>query len=51
MMRLEGLLKYFAKLEKKLSKNLLIIVEALMKSVSANTAQIALALNHLEKPA
>ena len=33
-MRLEGLLKYFAKLEKRLSKNIVLIVEALMKSVS-----------------
>jgi len=48
-MRLEGLIKYFAKLEKRLSKNIVLIVEALMKSVSANTAQIALALGELEK--
>ena len=48
-MRLEGLLKYFSNIEKKLSKNILLIVEAMMKSVSSNTAQIALALSQLEQ--
>src|SRR5210317_1235356 len=48
-MRLEGLLKYFSNIEKILGKNILLVVEAMMKSVSSNTAQIALALSQLEQ--
>ena len=48
-MRLEGLLKYFSNIEKRLSKHILLLVEAMIKSVSSNTAQIALALSQLEQ--
>ena len=48
-MQLEGLMKYFSSLEKRLSKNILLMVKALMKSVSANTAQLALALSQQEQ--
>jgi hypothetical protein len=48
-MLLENLSKYFSKIEKPLMKNLLWVVEAMMRSCSANTSQIALALSQLKQ--
>jgi len=48
-MLLEGLLKYFSKIEKRLIENM--VVEAMMRSCTANTSQIALALSQLKKRA
>lgn len=48
-MLLENLSKYFSKIEKTLMNNLFWVVEAMMKSCSANTSQIALALSQLKQ--
>jgi len=48
-MLLEGLLKYLSKIEKILIENVLWVVEAMMRSRSANTSQVALALSQLKK--
>jgi hypothetical protein len=48
-MLLEGLLKYFSKIEKSLIENILWVVEAMMRSCTANTSQIALVLSQLKK--
>jgi len=48
-MLLEGLKKYFSKIEEKLIRNILWVVEAMMRSCSANTSQVALALSQLKQ--
>lgn len=47
-MLLEGLQQYFSKIEETLCHNILWVVEALLKSGSANTSKIALALSQLK---
>ena len=48
-MQLEGLMKYFSIMGDILSKNMMLVLKAMMKSVTANTAQITLALSQQEK--
>lgn len=48
-MLLEKLTKYFSKIEESLVKNILWVVESMMRSGSANTSQIALALSQLKQ--
>jgi hypothetical protein len=48
-MLLEGLQKYFSKIEETLCRNMLWVVSAMLKSGTVNTSKIALALSNMKK--